>query len=111
MVYQGTDPSKPFTRGPTSFTNSENLIGVVVKESKIALDIVSYLSVAIVGDRFQPLPRIGVRESPLIFLRMLVFPCMARRWSRQRHCSHGVAARLLPILDADGLVMVHLLDV
>src|SRR5262249_59364473 len=86
MVYQGTDPSKPFTRGPTSFTNSENLIGVVVKESKMALDIVSYLSVAIVGDRFQPLPRIGIREYPLIFLRMLVFPCMARCWFGKGDC-------------------------
>jgi hypothetical protein len=71
-VYQGIEPSKPSSWASTSFTSSEYAIGVVVNEAMMAAEIVSYLSVAIVADRFQPVPRMGVRESLLILLRMLV---------------------------------------
>src|SRR5262245_49451145 len=37
----------------------------------IAFAIISYLSVAIVDDFFQPLPRMDFRESPLVFVLMI----------------------------------------
>ena len=70
-MYQGIEPSKPSSRGTRRFTSSENVIGFVVNEPMIAFAILSYLSVAIVDDFFQPLPRMDIRESPLVFVLMI----------------------------------------
>ena len=58
MVYQGMEPLKPRAFVVTRATSSENVIGVFGSEMRIAREITSYLSSAIVLTLLQPFPRI-----------------------------------------------------
>jgi len=71
MVYQGMESVKPLALVVTRRTSSENVIGVLRNDKRIAREIASYLSVEMELTLLHPLPRIRVRAF-LAGLRIVV---------------------------------------